>query len=123
VKKRNSIRFGGTNCICVNAVRTKELNIKVIIKDGSRSGLSLIIDRPVEKGESLWLELKIPPKKESIIAITKVQWVKPKDKNFYIAGVGFTSIKKADLAELLDYCYEEWKNNFDVTLGIKRRKA
>ena len=111
MKNRRSIRLESTGSVVISAIRREDMNVKATIHDGSRVGLSLLVERPVKRGEILWLEISFSPKKKPISAIARVKWSKRVDRKNCGAGVEFVNIRKTDLADLLDHCYEEWKSN------------
>ncbi len=78
----------------------------------SRGGIGIIVylQEKISEGALLKLAIMFPKKEEPIKATGVVRWIKEQkgEKNF-IGGVEFTEIDAEDKWKLLDYAYDNWK--------------
>lgn len=111
MERRKSIRFESASEISVSVVKPKGIEIEAAIKDVSRVGINLYVNKLLKKGQNLHLEIYILSRKKPIQTVARVRWVekKPGAKSCLV-GIEFVDIDKSDLADLLDSVYEGWKN-------------
>ncbi|MBW1854487.1 MAG: hypothetical protein JRJ00_07375 [Deltaproteobacteria bacterium] len=57
----------------------------------------------------LQIEIIVPEKEKSVMAIGILRWIRELDKKMnYLGGVDLTKIDSRDKWMLLDYAYDEW---------------
>jgi uncharacterized protein (TIGR02266 family) len=81
--------------------------IKVFTANVSGGGLFIKTDDPLEAGEQLLVNLRLPEREDSIIIKCKVVWVRPKEEETsgFPAGMGikFVDVKEKDNQILEEY--------------------
>lgn len=84
---------------------------KAEIKNLSREGVGLIMDKELEKGAEVGLYLNVPGDNVPIYACAEVAWNKKADAQNdepVASGLRFTKIDRYDRARLLDHVYAQW---------------
>lgn len=82
------------------------------VRDFSREGLGVLFPKPVQRGEHVDLEMKVPGDNIPIFATAQVAWSEASAEGERTdAGLRFVSIKPLDLARLLDFVYSCWLGN------------
>jgi c-di-GMP-binding flagellar brake protein YcgR len=113
-ERRRFLRFEtAINAIC-DIVSPKH-RTQSRIKNISKEGALLILDKPVEEGSDLNLSMDVPGDNVPVFASCKVAWQKTyKDSASYETGVRFTKMSPADKGRLLEYIYLEWLKVLDA---------
>jgi c-di-GMP-binding flagellar brake protein YcgR len=81
------------------------------VKNLSREGIQILIDRELERGTAVGLFVEIPGDTASIYARAEVAWnkqVESGEAGVFATGLKFTRIDRFDRARLLDYVYSQW---------------
>ncbi len=71
--------------------------------------LNLSLERELEPGKNLLLEIDVPQEETSVSAVANLKWVKKADgegDHNYRAGVKLTLIKDEGMQKLMDYAYQ-----------------
>ena len=81
------------------------------VKNLSREGVGLIMDKELDKGTEVGLYLNVPGDNVPIYACAEVAWNRKAEVNAdepVATGLRFTKIDRYDRARLLDYVYSQW---------------
>lgn len=79
------------------------------VKNISKEGALLELDRRLRHGEELTLSMEVPGDNVPIFASCQIAWQKESGiGNSYDTGVKFTNIHSSDKGRLLEYIYLEW---------------
>ena len=78
MERRKCIRFESSSEISVRVLKPKGIDVAAAIKDVSRVGLNLYVNKLLKKGQRLHMEICALSKKEPIKTIARVKWVKKK---------------------------------------------
>ena len=81
------------------------------VRNLSREGIQVMVDRELEKGAEVGLHLNVPGDNIPIFACAQVAWHKKvgsQENRPYAIGMKFTKIDRFDKARLLDYVYTTW---------------
>ena len=106
-ERRRYVRFNTslrTFCKCVESSLAK-FQTKII--DLSREGACLLMNRELEKGTPVDIELNIPGDNIPVLAAGEVCWSK-ESAGHMSAGVKFTKLNPRDKTKLLEYLYKNW---------------
>jgi c-di-GMP-binding flagellar brake protein YcgR len=112
-ERRRWLRFEtalNTLCEFVNEKRNASSKIKNISKEGAL----LVLDKPLKEGEELNLAVDIPGDNIPIFASCQVAWQEElAQKKEYATGVKFTKMDGSDKGRLLEYIYSQWLRLLD----------
>jgi len=81
------------------------------VRNLSREGIQVLVDRELDKGTEVGLHLNVPGDNMPIFACAEVAWNKrvgSVEERPYAIGMKFTKIDRFDKARLLDYVYTTW---------------
>lgn len=81
------------------------------VRNLSREGIQILLDKVLDRGRSVNLCLNVPGDNVPIFACAEVAWNKRASadtKRPFAAGLKFTKIDRYDRARLLDYVYNQW---------------
>jgi len=107
-ERRKFMRFNVLLDVLHTALDNTVSKVESHSKDISKDGVRLSGDRPVPKGSTIELEMKIPGDNVPIIAAGEIAWTSNSEEAKYDYGVRFTKIENYDRARLLGYVYNEW---------------
>lgn len=113
-ERRKFLRFEtALNALCELAKGAHKDHSKV--KNISKEGALLLLERPLKEGEELDLSMDVPGDNVPIFASCEVAWQKPrfKDDRYYETGVRFKRIDNSDKGRLLEYIYLQWLKLLD----------
>jgi len=107
-ERRRFLRFEtALNALC-EIVREKHKK-SYEVKNISKEGALIIIDRKLGEGEELNLSMDVPGDNIPVFASCQVAWQKNlKDNGPYETGLKFTKIENSDKGRLLEYIYLQW---------------
>jgi c-di-GMP-binding flagellar brake protein YcgR len=112
-ERRRFLRFDtAINALCdiVNQKHRTRSSIRNISKEGAL----VILDKPLEEGSDLNLSMDVPGDNIPVFASCKVAWQKSyKDRASYETGVRFTRMSSSDKGRLLEYIYLQWLKVLD----------
>jgi len=115
-ERRKFLRFNtALNGIC-EAVNEK-FKAPSKIKNISKEGALLVIDKPVTEGSELNLSMNVPGDNVPVFASCTVAWQRGINRSegpsSYVTGVKFTKINNLDKGRLLEYIYSQWLKLLD----------
>lgn len=110
-ERRRFLRFQtALNALC----ETLSEKIKSPVKNISKEGALLILDKKLREGAELNLSMDVPGDNVPIFASCEVAWQKgPLQNNTYETGVRFKRIDNPDKGRLLEYIYTQWLRLID----------
>lgn len=111
-ERRRFLRFEtALNAFCDLVKRQAKTQSKV--KNISKEGALLILDRQLDEGEELKLSMDVPGDNVPVFASCKVAWQKNYKDSSYETGVKFVRMESADRGRLLEYIYLQWLKVLD----------
>jgi len=112
-ERRRFLRFDtAMNAIC-EFMRDK-FRAPYKVKNISKEGALLVLDRKLAEGEELNLTVDVPGDNVPVFAACEVAWQKGgMGSNLYETGVRFKKIDGADKGRLLEYIYLQWLRFLD----------
>lgn len=107
-ERRRWLRFeAALNAFCEMISEKWKASSK--IKNISKDGALLIVDKPLEEGAELNLTMEVPGDNVPIFASCQVAWQSGSaPAGAYETGVRFTKMDGADRGRLLEYIYSQW---------------
>lgn len=115
-ERRKFLRFETALNALYEFVHGKE-RVQAKVKNISKEGALLVIDKPLKEGAELNLSMDVPGDNVPIFASCKVAWQKgPMGFNndaTYETGVKFVKIESSDKGRLLEYIYTQWLKLID----------
>jgi len=88
------------------------INGLVMLTDFSRGGLKACLNRRVDVGKCMRLEIWIPGSIIPVFAKGELVWIKKSSKEWtyqYDAGIKMLDIDSEDRQRMLDFAYEHWR--------------
>jgi hypothetical protein len=112
-ERRRFVRFEtALNTIC--EFMSDRLRAPYKVKNISKEGALLVLDRQLGKGAEIQLSMDVPGDNVPIFATCQVAWQKsPVGHNLYETGVRFTRLDGSDKGRLLEYIYTQWLRFLD----------
>ena len=115
-EKRRFLRFEtALSAFCETA--SGKIKAATNVKNISKEGALLLIDKPVREGTGLNLSMDIPGDNVPIVAAGRVAWQKEVKRSgghsIYETGVKFIDINNVDKGRLLEYIYTQWLRILD----------
>jgi len=112
-ERRRFLRFDtAINALCDVVGRRQKTQSR--IKNISKEGALVILDKPLLEGADLNLSMDVPGDNVPVFASCKVAWQKNyKDSAAYETGVRFTKMSSSDKGRLLEYIYLQWLKALD----------
>lgn len=112
-ERRRFLRFQtALSAICDIVTEKRKASYKV--KNISKEGALLVLDKRLREGEPLNLTMDVPGDNVPIFASCEVAWQKgPLEGNAYETGVRFTKIDNLDRNRLLEFIYLQWLKLLD----------
>jgi len=113
-ERRRFLRFDtALNALCDIVKEKCKASSKV--RNISKDGALIMIDRPLREGDELNLSLDVPGDNVPIFASCEVAWQKAPlpDDRYYETGVSFKKIDGQDKGRLLEYIYLQWLKLLD----------
>ena len=112
-ERRRFLRFKTALSALCEFVNT-QLKGSYTVKNISKEGALLELDKPIPQGEELTLSMEVPGDNIPIFASCEIAWQKESTKGKkYDTGVKFTKIDSSDKGRLLEYIYLEWLKILD----------
>ena len=110
-ERRKFLRFeAALGALC--EIVSEKSKIASSIKNISKEGALVVIDKPLYQGSEIRLSMDVPGDNVPIFATCQVAWQRAaKDTNSdhsFETGLRFTRIDSPDKSRLLDYIYRHW---------------
>ena len=83
----------------------------IMLVNFSKEGVRASLNREIEKGEKIKMEIGYPGSIIPIFATGQIMWIKDSEKEWtytFDAGIKLLEINPSDRRRLLDYAYEHW---------------
>lgn len=115
-ERRKFFRFETTiNALC--EVIKDKVKTGSNIKNISKEGALIIVDKPLKSGSAISITMDIPGDNIPIVATGSVTWQRPVkkqgEKYLYDTGIKFTELNSVDKGRLLEYIYTQWLKILD----------
>ena len=112
-ERRRFLRFDtALSAICDFVTDRKKSKYEV--KNISKEGALLLLDKKLPEGEEIKLTMDVPGDNVPIFASCQVAWQKEMKKDTaYETGVRFTEIDNSNRGRLLEYIYTQWLKPLD----------
>ncbi len=114
-ERRRCLRFETVlNALC-EVMQSRE-KTRSTVKNISKEGALIILDRELMEGAEISISLEIPGDNMPVFASGQVAWQRgePNGKSaFYQTGVRFTGMEGSDKGRLLEYIYTQWLRLLD----------
>ncbi len=112
-ERRRFLRFDtALNAVCEFVHDKFKAPYKV--KNISKEGALLVLDRRMGEGQELRLSMDVPGDNIPIFATCQIAWQKGiSGENRYETGVRFTRLDGPDKGRLLEYIYTQWLRFLD----------
>jgi c-di-GMP-binding flagellar brake protein YcgR len=112
-ERRRFLRFEtALNALCEFIKDKRKASFK--IRNISKEGALILIDKKVSEGEELNLSMEVPGDNVPVFASCEVAWQKvPHGGNLYETGVKFKNIDTMDKNRLLEFIYLQWLRHLD----------
>jgi len=107
-ERRRHVRFKDAIGVAYTVEKKSHLR-NGVTGDISQSGLKLILDEKLSKGDTLYLRIPIPNSQKVVEAEAEVVWSgegaapAPSDKRSFQCGVKFTAVKRSSKKALVEY--------------------
>jgi len=117
-ERRRWLRFD-TALTALCEIVSEKYKASSSVKNISKEGALLLLDKPLKNGSELKVSLDIPGDNIPIFASCEVAWQKKGDRRdgtderLYETGVKFTRIDGSDKGRLLEYIYTQWLRLLD----------
>lgn len=116
-EKRKFLRFEtAINALC--EVISEKCKVISKIKNISKEGALVVMDRPLRQGDEISLSMDVPGDNVPIFATCHVAWQKKagaaaKNDDHYETGVKFVKMANHDRGRLLEHIYTQWLRFLD----------
>ena len=117
-ERRRFLRFDtALDALC--EVMSERLKANSRVKNLSKEGALVLIDKPLHEGAELNISVDVPGDNVPIFASCQVAWQKKGTdvSSGYETGLRFTKINNLDKGRLLEYIYSQWLKLLDKTEG------
>ncbi|MBW1824348.1 MAG: PilZ domain-containing protein [Deltaproteobacteria bacterium] len=105
--KRFPIKLNAKYLLGENHKKWKPFMVINISREGM--GMEVYLQERIPIDSILQIEIIVPEKEKSVMAIGILRWIRELDKKMnYLGGVDLTKIDSRDKWMLLDYAYDEW---------------
>ena len=105
--KRFPIKLNAKYLLGENHKKWKPFMVINISREGM--GMEVYLQERIPIDSILQIEIIVPEKEKSVMAIGILRWIRELDKKMnYLGGVDLTKIDSKDKWMLLDYAYDEW---------------
>lgn len=105
--KRFPIKLNAKYLLGENHKKWKPFMVINISREGM--GMEVYLQERIPIDSILQIEIIVPEKEKSVMAIGILRWIRELDKKKnYLGGVDLTKIDSKDKWMLLDYAYDEW---------------
>lgn len=112
-ERRKALRFD-TALAALCDIVSKKCRSYYKVKNVSKEGLLLELDKKLRQGEEIRLSMDVPGDNVPIFASCQVAWQKETNKDkTYDTGVRFVKIDAPDRGRLLEYIYTQWLRLLD----------
>ena len=112
-ERRRFLRFEtALNAVCEFV--SDRLRAPYKVKNISKEGALLVLDRRLGEGAEIHLSMDVPGDNVPVFATCQVAWQKNRvGQSLYETGVRFTKLEGPDRGRLLEYIYTQWLRFLD----------